>query len=173
MIEDEFGNVPSAHVQSTPSRVVRAYGEYIKSLNTPIDTFFENMFPAEGQQSLVIIKSIHINSLCSHHLFPFFGVAHFGYIPNKHLLGLSKIPRFIEILAKRPTLQEKLTSDIVHNFNNYVEPLACGVVLDDIVHTCMTARGIEAHGTTTRTAALLGTFLTNSSVKQEFMDGIR
>lgn len=172
MIIEEFGNVPTEHVLDTPARVVKTYLEYIKALNTDIAQFFEKPFQKKMATGLVIIKDIHINSLCAHHLFPFIGKAHFGYIPDEYLIGLSKIPRFIEVLSKRPTLQEKLSDDIVHNFNNYIKPLGCGIVIE-AMHTCMTARGIEAHGTTTRTVSLVGCFLENASVKQEFLEGIK
>jgi GTP cyclohydrolase I len=172
MIIEEFGNVPSAHTKDTPARVVKTYLEYIKNLNVDISQFFEKPFPVGTATGMVIIKNVNINSLCSHHLFPFFGKAHFGYVPDAILIGLSKIPRFIEVLSKRPSLQEKLCDDITAHFNNYVKPLGCGIVME-AVHTCMTARGVEAHGAITRYTSLVGCFLDIPSVKQEFLDGIK
>jgi GTP cyclohydrolase I len=106
--------------------------------------------------------------MCCHHLLPIIGKAHFAYIPEEHIVGLSKIPRLVDALAKRPQIQEKLTMEITRDFMEVVKPKGCGAVIR-CQHGCMECRGIKAVGAYMETASLMGSFLKNEQTRSEFL----
>lgn len=122
----------------------------------------------EDYKQIVVVKDIEIYSLCEHHLLPFFGKAHVGYIPNGTIVGLSKIPRVVEAFARRLQLQERLTTQIKDCLQEVLNPLGVAVVIE-AQHLCMSMRGIQKQNSVTTTSEFTGAFLKNSNTRQEFM----
>jgi GTP cyclohydrolase I len=155
----------------TPRRVADMYAEVFSGLRQdPADVLrvgFE-----EGHQELVLVKDIPFHSMCEHHFLPFHGVAHVGYIPNGRVVGLSKLARALEILARRPQLQERLTSQLADVIMSTLEPSGVAVVIDAI-HLCMTMRGVRKPGSDTVTSAMRGVFRREAATRAEFMSLIK
>ena len=122
----------------------------------------------EDYKQIVVVKDIEIYSLCEHHLLPFFGKAHVGYIPNGTIVGLSKIPRVVEAFARRLQLQERLTTQIKDCMQEVLNPLGVAVVIE-AQHLCMSMRGIQKQNSVTTTSEFTGAFLKNANTRQEFM----
>jgi len=122
----------------------------------------------EDYKQIVVVKDIEIYSLCEHHLLPFFGKAHIGYIPNGTIVGLSKIPRIVETYARRLQLQERLTTQIKDCLQDVLNPLGVAVVIE-AQHLCMSMRGIQKQNSVTTTSEFTGAFLKNANTRQEFM----
>ena len=121
----------------------------------------------EGYDELVLVKGIPVQSVCEHHLLPFLGVAHVAYLPGDRILGLSKIARVVEMFARRPQVQERLTQQVADLLDRELRPRGVGVVVE-AEHTCMTLRGVRAGGALTRTSALTGTLRENDATRAEF-----
>ena len=155
----------------TPRRVADMYAEVFSGLREdPADVLrvgFE-----EGHQEMVIVKDIPFYSMCEHHFLPFHGVAHVGYIPNGRVVGLSKLARAVEILARRPQLQERLSSQLADVIMETMAPQGVGVVIE-AEHLCMTMRGIRKPGSLTVTSAMRGVFQRGSATRAEFMSLIK
>jgi GTP cyclohydrolase IA len=148
---------------ATPRRMVRALADML----TP-DDFQLTMFPnEENYRHLVVVRTIRFQSLCEHHMLPFTGHAHVGYLPDKQILGLSKLARVVESFARRPQVQERLTQQIAHHLQQQLRCHGVGVVID-AEHTCMSLRGVRAEGANTVTVALLGS-LQEQPIRAEFM----
>lgn len=122
----------------------------------------------ENYRQIVVVKDIEIYSLCEHHMLPFFGKAHIGYIPNGTVVGLSKIPRVVECFARRLQLQERLTAQIKDCLQEVLNPLGVAVVIE-AQHLCMSMRGIQKQNSVTTTSEFTGAFLKNENTRQEFM----
>ena len=154
-------------LRETPRRVAAMYAEVFAGLRLdPADVLrvgFE-----EGHQEMVLVKDIPFYSMCEHHFLPFHGVAHVGYIPNGRVVGLSKLARALEILARRPQLQERLTSQLANVIMSTLEPAGVGVVIA-AEHQCMTMRGIRKPGSRTVTSAMRGVFRRGAATRAEFM----
>lgn len=147
----------------SPRRMAQAYAELL----TPHD-FEPTTFPNdEGYDELVVVKAIPLQSICEHHLLPFLGVAHVGYLPGARILGLSKLARVVEMFARRPQVQERLTQQVADWLANQLQPKGVGVVVE-AEHTCMTLRGVRATGALTRTSALAGVLREDPSARAEF-----
>lgn len=154
----------SESMHGTPGRMVRAYAE----LFTP-PAFDLTSFPNdEGYDELVIARNIPMRSVCEHHLLPFTGVAHVGYLPGERILGLSKLARIVTHFASQPQVQERLTKQIAGWLQNKVKPRGVGVAIE-AEHTCMTLRGVRAAGSSTVTSTLLGTMRDDPRTRQEFL----
>jgi len=152
----------------TPDRVARMYEEIFAGLNTDVNDVIK-IFKEDEHQEMVLVKDIPLYSMCEHHLLPFIGVAHVAYLPRKgNILGLSKLARIVDILAKKPQLQERLTSEIADTIMNAVNPLGVAVVVE-AEHLCMTMRGIKKPGAKTVTSAVRGTFKTDEKTRAEIM----
>src|SRR5271156_4836580 len=166
-----IGEDPDRHgLVETPARVARAYREMFSGLYTDPDTVLNTMFDEEHNE-LVIVKEIPLYSTCEHHLVSFHGVAHVGYIPGEHgrVTGLSKIARLVDLYAKRPQVQERLTSQIADAMVNRLDP--CGViVVVEAEHLCMAMRGVRKPGATTTTSAVRGQFKTDPTLRSEALD---
>ena len=153
----------SEGMRGTPGRMARAYAE----LFTP-RTFNLTTFPNdEGYDELVLARAIPVVSVCEHHLLPFSGVAHVGYLPGERILGLSKLAWVVEQFARRPQVQERLTVQIAGWLAERLRPKGVGVVIE-AEHTCMTLRGVQAAGSTTVTSTLLGVLREDARSRQEF-----
>lgn len=157
----------------TPARVARAYKEACAGLHTDPTAVLEKTFN-EDHQELVLVRDITFYSMCEHHLVPFFGKAHVGYIPGEEgkVTGLSKLARLVDGLAKRPQVQERLTSQIANALVERLDPTAVVVVLE-AEHLCMAMRGIRKSGATTVTSAVRGLFQTSATSRAEAMALIR
>jgi len=150
-------------LRETPARMARAYAELFDPAPLRLTTF-DN---AEGYDELVIARAIPFRTVCEHHLLPFSGVAHVGYLPAERILGLSKLARLVEHFAARPQTQERLTRQVADCLLDRLRARGAGVVLE-AEHTCMTLRGVRATGATTVTSALLGSLRTDPRSRSEF-----
>jgi GTP cyclohydrolase I len=153
-------------LKETPRRVIEMYQEMTRgySLN-PKDLFTH--FEADGYNSMVLVKDIPLVSLCEHHLLPFLGVAHVGYIPQGRVIGLSKLARIVYIYSRRLTMQERITTQVANCIEENLSK-NCMVVLE-AEHACMTIRGIQATGSRTVTSAVRGDFLREPEARAEFL----
>ena len=140
----------------TPNRVARAYGELMAGLRTDPRVHLRTVF-RERYDEVVLLRDIEFSSLCEHHLLPFTGVAHVAYLPGGKVVGLSKLARLVEGFARRPQVQERLTTQIADAIMDELQPVGAACVVE-AVHTCMTIRGAKKHGSTMVTSALRGIF---------------
>jgi len=168
-------------LKETPKRVAKMYEEMFASVGKTNDeiiselskTFTEN--DKEGNQKfgdMVIVRDIPFYSTCEHHLVPFFGKAHVGYIPNKKVIGLSKIARLVEAIAKRPQIQERITKEVADCLVSMLEPAGVIVVIQ-AEHLCMSMRGVKKPGTKTVTSAARGAFKEDQATRMEFLQLIK
>lgn len=160
-------------LRDTPARVARAYAEIFAGLHVDPTEVLHKTF-AEDHQELVLVRDIPIYSTCEHHLVPFYGVAHIGYIPGKegHVTGLSKLARLADLYAKRPQVQERLTSQIADAIEHTLGALSVIVVIE-CEHLCMAMRGVRKPGAMTTTSAVRGGFKTNATSRAEVLSLIR
>jgi GTP cyclohydrolase I len=150
-------------LQETPARMARAYAELFEARPLRLTTFPN----AEGYDELVLARGITFRTVCEHHLLPFSGLAHVGYLPGDRILGLSKLARLVEHHAARPQTQERLTKQIADSLATRLSPRGVGVVLE-AEHSCMTLRGVRATGASTITSALHGTLRASARARAEF-----
>lgn len=155
----------SESMRETPARMARAYAELFTPAPFELTTFPND----EGYDELVLARDIPLRSVCEHHLLPFVGVAHVGYLPGERILGLSKLARVVGHFAARPQVQERLTKQIADWLDDQLEPRGVGVVIA-AEHTCMTLRGVQAVGSSTVTSTLLGTLRADARSRQDFFD---
>ncbi|HLG72812.1 MAG TPA: GTP cyclohydrolase I FolE [Chloroflexota bacterium] len=158
-------------LRDTPLRMARMYAELFDGLQSDPADVLSAVF-AEDHQEMIILRDIPFYSMCEHHLLPFHGVAHFGYLPNGRIVGLSKIARLVECLSRRPQVQERLSSQIVDVFCETLRPLGAGVVIE-AEHLCMTMRGVKKPGSRMVTSALRGVFRELGSTRSEFLENVR
>jgi GTP cyclohydrolase I len=148
----------------TPRRMAQALIEMTSSPDFELTTFPND----EGYDELVLVRDIPLQSLCEHHMLPFVGVAHVGYLPGDRILGLSKFARMVELHARRPQTQERLTKRIADQLHEELQPQGVGVVIE-AEHTCMSLRGVSAAGARTVTSAMFGALRENPSSRAEFL----
>ena len=160
-------------LRDTPARVARAYAEIFAGLYADPDSVLDKTFD-EDHRELVLVRDIPVSSFCEHHLLPFSGVAHVGYIPScsGRVTGLSKIARLVDLYARRPQVQERLTAQVADAIARKLDPQGVIVVMD-AEHLCMAMRGIRKPGSRTTTSAVRGLFQTSSSSRAEAMSLIR
>ena len=154
-------------LRETPDRVARMYAEMFSGLHKDPAAPLRKTF-TEKYDEMVLVKDITFDSVCEHHLLPFMGKAHVGYLPNGKIVGLSKIPRVVEILARRPQVQERMTEDLADLLMKELDAKGVAVILE-ATHTCMTIRGVRKPGSTFTTSAVRGVFRTNQSTRMELM----
>ena len=154
-------------LSGTPRRIAEMYAELFMGLGVDPKEELAVGFE-EGHHEMVIIKDIPFYSLCEHHFLPFYGMAHIGYIPKGRVVGASKLARVVEILAKRPQIQERLTTQIAETIVEALDPDGVAVVIE-AVHTCMTIRGVKKPGSNIITSANRGLFRTNAATRAEFL----
>jgi GTP cyclohydrolase I len=158
-------------LRETPDRIARMYEEVFSGLNDDPVAVLSVSFE-EGHDEMVILREIPFYSMCEHHLLPFHGQAHVGYLPDGRIVGLSKIARAVEIFARRPQVQERLTSQIADCIEDVLGAKGVGVVIE-AEHLCMTMRGVRKPGSTMVTSAMRGRFRSDSNTRQEFLGLIR
>lgn len=144
-------------LQKTPQRYLKAFEFMTKGYGESVEKVINGALFDAPYSEMVIVKDIELYSMCEHHMLPFFGKAHVGYIPNGKILGLSKIARIVDLFARRLQVQERLTSQISESFMKHLNPLGVGVVIE-ASHLCMMMRGVEKQNATAQTSSLLGVF---------------
>ncbi|MET7486812.1 GTP cyclohydrolase I FolE [Streptomyces sp. NPDC005538] len=154
----------SESLRGTPGRMARAYAELFSPRPFDLTTFPND----EGYDELVLARRIPVRSICEHHLLPFVGTAHVGYLPGGRILGLSKLARVVEHFSCRPQVQERLTKQVADWLQIRLEPKGVGVVIE-AEHSCMTLRGVQATGSSTMTSTLLGLLRTDGRSRSEFL----
>lgn len=156
----------------TPARVARAWAYLTRGYRQSLEEVVNDaLFEAEGSE-MVVVKGIEFYSLCEHHLLPFFGQVHIGYIPKKKVLGLSKFARIVDLYARRLQIQERLATQIADAIERVVEPEGVAVVVEG-VHLCMMMRGVEKQHSEAVTSAMRGVFKTDAKTREEFLSLIR
>jgi GTP cyclohydrolase I len=167
-IIEAIGEDPAREgLRDTPRRIAEMYADIFSGVSVdPRDVLAVGF--DEGHHEMVIIKDIPFYSVCEHHFLPFFGLVHVGYIPNGRIVGASKLPRAVDILAKRPQLQERLTSQIADAVEEVLRPKGVGVVIK-AEHMCMTMRGVKKPGSKIVTSAMRGNFRSRAATRAEFM----
>tara|TARA_Y100000816_G_scaffold163821_1_gene117318 strand:+ start:68 stop:652 length:585 start_codon:yes stop_codon:yes gene_type:complete len=154
----------------TPKRVVRAYEQFFAGYEMDPKEVLSKVFEeVEGYDEMVIVKDIRVESHCEHHIVPILGKAHVGYLPNKRIVGISKLARVVDIFGKRLQTQEVMTAQIANVINEVLEPRGVAVVMN-AKHQCMTTRGVHKPESSTITSTMLGAFRENPDTRAEFMN---
>lgn len=156
----------------TPSRYARALGYLTSGYRVTPESVLNDAIFHEQYDEMVVIKDIEIYSLCEHHMLPFFGHAHIAYIPNGKIVGLSKVPRMVDVFARRLQVQERLTTQIATTLDEILNPKGIGVVIE-ARHLCMMMRGVEKQNSSMITSSMLGDFRTCDSTRKEFLSLIK
>ena len=165
----EIGEDPNREgLIKTPLRVSKAWEFFSKGYKEDLDIIINDAIFEEDARDMVIVRDIEFFSLCEHHLIPFFGKAHVGYIPNGKVIGLSKIPRIIDMFARRLQVQERLTHQIADAINSVLNPKGVSVVMEGR-HMCMQMRGVEKQNSFTSTSAMSGQFKKSAETRSEFL----
>jgi len=155
-------------LRRTPERVAKAMRWLTRGYGMSVDHVVGTGVFEESHHNMVLVRDIELYSLCEHHMLPFFGRAHVAYIPDGRIIGLSKIPRIVEIFARRLQVQERLTDQIADAVAEVLQPLGVGVVIE-AVHLCMMMRGIEKQNSRTITSSVRGVFQEDSRTREEFL----
>jgi len=156
----------------TPERVARALAFLTRGYDEDPRRVINGALFTEDYSEMIVLKDIDFYSLCEHHILPFFGKAHVAYLPDRHIVGLSKVARLVEVFARRLQVQERMTSQIANTIAEQLTPLGVGVVLE-AEHLCMRMRGVEKQNSTVVTSAMLGVFRKNAQTREEFVTLIR
>jgi GTP cyclohydrolase IA len=169
----EIGENPDREgLLDTPKRVEKAYKFLTSGYEADIDRVLNNALFTVDYSEMVIVKDIDFYSLCEHHLLPFFGKCHVAYIPSTKVIGLSKIPRLVDIFSRRLQVQERLTNQIANTIRDKIAPIGVAVVME-ATHLCMSMRGVEKQNSFAVTSAMLGAFQTDSRTRMEFLELIK
>jgi GTP cyclohydrolase I len=169
----ELGEDPAREgLVRTPHRVEKALKFLTSGYGADIDTVLNDALFTVDYSEMVIVKDIDFYSLCEHHLLPFFGKCHVAYIPQRHVIGLSKIPRLVDVFARRLQVQERMTNQIAETIRQKIDPLGVAVVCEG-THLCMSMRGVEKQNSFAVTSAMLGSFRDNARTRMEFLELIR
>ena len=165
----ELGENPKREgLQKTPERVAKAMKFLTHGYELEPAEILKSAMFAEDYKEMVIVKDIEVYSMCEHHMLPFFGKAHIAYIPDGHIVGLSKIPRIVDAFGRRLQVQERLTREIRDCIQDTLKPLGVAVVIE-AKHLCMQMRGVQKQNSVTTTSAFTGLFLKNENTRQEFV----
>jgi GTP cyclohydrolase I len=169
----EVGEDPSREgLLDTPKRVEKSLRFLTQGYAADVDAVLNNALFSVDYNEMVIVKDIDFYSLCEHHLLPFFGKCHVAYIPQGRVVGLSKIPRLVEIFSRRLQVQERLTSQIAETLREKIRPLGVGIVVE-ASHLCMSMRGVEKQNSVAVTSAMLGVFQHDARTRMEFLELIK
>ena len=166
----ELGEDPDREgLLSTPTRVEKALTFLTSGYRANIDEVLNGALFTVDYSEMVIVKDIDFYSLCEHHLLPFFGKCHIAYIPSRKVIGLSKIPRLVDVFARRLQIQERMTNQIADTIREKISPLGVAVVME-ATHLCMSMRGVEKQNSVAVTSAMLGAFRNNARTRMEFLE---
>jgi GTP cyclohydrolase I len=169
----DLGEDPAREgLRDTPKRVEKAYRFLTSGYGANIDQVLNNALFTVDYSEMVIVKDIDFYSLCEHHLLPFFGKCHVAYIPSNKVIGLSKVPRLVDVFARRLQVQERLTSQIADTIREKITPLGVAVVME-ATHLCMSMRGVEKQNSFAVTSAMHGAFRNNARTRMEFLELIK
>jgi GTP cyclohydrolase IA len=158
-------------LRNTPERVSRMYGELLSGYGVDPEKIINGALFNVDYDEMVLVRDIEFYSLCEHHMLPFLGRAHVAYLPKGKVIGLSKIPRIVDMYARRLQVQERMTRQIADVIQNMLEPYGVAVVVE-AVHLCSMMRGVKKHGARMTTSAMHGAFRTNLATRQEFLENI-
>lgn len=168
MLEQLGENTARDGLAQTPARVEASLRWLTRGYHLSVDDVIGDALFEETHENMILVRDIEIYSLCEHHLLPFFGKAHVAYLPNGRIVGLSKIPRVVEVFARRLQVQERLTDQVADALCAVLDPLGVGVVIEAF-HLCMMMRGVEKQNSKTITSALRGTFRKDARTRDEFL----
>lgn len=170
---ESIGEDPTREgLQRTPLRVAKSFEELTQGQEQDLEEVVGHGVFHEDCSEMVIVKDIEFYSLCEHHMLPFYGRVHVAYIPDGRIIGLSKIPRIVDMFARRLQVQERMTSQIAEAIQEVLQPKGVGVVAD-AAHLCMMMRGVQKQNSSTMTSCLLGCFRSDPRTRSEFMDLVR
>jgi len=159
-------------LKSTPKRAAQAFTYLTKGYHDNLDEIVNNAIFESDNDEMIIVKDIEMYSLCEHHLIPFFGKCHVGYLPSGKIIGLSKIARIVDVFARRLQVQENLTKQIAETLMKYTDAKGVGVVIE-AKHLCMMMRGVEKQNSSMKTSCMLGSFRKKISTRSEFLSLIQ
>ena len=166
---EEIGEDPSREgLLKTPSRVSKAWSFFSRGYNQDLDKIINNAVFNEDATDMVVVRDVEFFSLCEHHLIPFFGRAHVAYLPNGKVIGLSKIPRIIDMFSRRLQVQERLTRQIAETVKEILDTICVAVIMEG-QHMCMQMRGVEKQNSLTTTSSMLGKFRESDRTRSEFL----
>ena len=169
-IIEEVGENPNREgLKKTPERAAEAFKFFTSGYKQDLKKLINGAIYKEKSNNMILLKDIGFYSLCEHHLLPFFGKCHIGYIPNGRVLGLSKLPRIVDMYARRLQIQERITAQIADAVNKVIKPKGVAVVME-ASHMCMMMRGVEKQGSNTMTSSVLGAFAKNRKTREEFLN---
>ena len=157
---------------NTPKRVKKSYEFLTSGYKANLDEIVNDAIFHEKAEGMVLVRDIEMYSLCEHHMLPFYGRAHVAYIPNKKIIGISKIPRIVDVFARRLQVQERMTDQIANAIQEILDPIGVGVVIK-AKHLCMMMRGVEKQNSELFTSSMLGSFQDDATTRSEFLDLIR
>ena len=157
-------------LRETPKRVIKSYKDFFSGYNLdPREILSKKFKEVEGYDEIIVLKNIRLESHCEHHMVPFIGTAHVGYLPRKKIVGLSKLARLVEVFAKRLQIQEKLTAQIANAIDEVLQPKGVGVIIE-ASHLCVATRGIHKPESRMVTSRMLGSFRNDQATRKEFLD---
>ena len=166
---EEVGEDPTREgLLKTPARVAKSWVYFCRGYNQDLDDTVNNAIFHEASKDMIVVRDVEFFSLCEHHLLPFFGKVHVGYIPNGKVIGLSKIPRIIDMYARRLQVQERLTHQVADAIQDVLKPNGVAVVMEGR-HMCMQMRGVEKQNSLATTSTMLGRFRESVRTRNEFM----
>ena len=169
----ELGEDPTREgLQRTPERVAKAFTYFTSGYDQDVHAVLNDALFTEEYDEMVVVKDIDFYSLCEHHLLPFFGKCHIAYMPSNKIVGLSKMPRLVEMFSRRLQVQERLTTQIAQTINEVLQPRGVAVVMEAL-HMCMLMRGVEKQNSKAVTSAMLGAFRDRPETRAEFMELIK
>ena len=155
-------------IKKTPFRVAKSWEFFSQGYRKKVDDVINDAIFNEKSKDLIVVRDIEFFSLCEHHMIPFFGRAHVGYLPNGKIIGLSKIPRIVDLFSRRLQVQERLTDQIANTIQEVLEPIGVAVVMEGR-HLCMQMRGVEKQNSLASTSAMLGQFRKSAETRSEFL----
>ena len=173
LLLSEIGEDPTREgLINTPERVAKAWDFFSQGYRANVEEIVNGAIFEEDCSEMVVVRDIEFFSMCEHHLIPFFGRCHVGYLPNKKIIGLSKIPRIVDAFSQRLQVQERLTSQIAETLMDVLDPIGVGVVMEGR-HLCMQMRGVEKQNSFATTSSMLGQFRESPETRSEFLSIIR
>jgi GTP cyclohydrolase I len=172
LIEKVEENPERKSLLKTPQRVADSFKFLLKGYGENVEEIINGAIFEEPYDEIVVVRDINFFSLCEHHMLPFFGKCHVAYIPDGRIVGLSKVPRIVEVFSRRLQVQERMTIEIANCLNEHLRPKGVGVIVEGF-HLCMAMRGVEKQNATTTTSSMLGCFLKSKATRGEFLNILR